>query len=207
MSYELWIAFVAASVVLLAIPGATITVVLGYALSQGRGAAAACVPGVVLGDFTAMTLSLLGAGAVLATSATLFTALKIAGAVYLVWLGIKMWRAEPEIEPTTGASKSVSKRAMFWNCYVVTALNPKDILFFVAFVPQFINPAEPVLIQFVILEATFLVMVGINIALWTLTAGHLSSSFANRARLKMMNRVGGACLIGAGLLTTAAKRA
>ncbi|MCV0427689.1 MAG: LysE family transporter, partial [Roseibium sp.] len=96
MSFELWIAFVAASAALLAIPGPTITIVVGYAISSGRSAVWATTSGVVLGDFTAMTASLLGAGAVLAASATLFTALKFAGALYLIWLGIKLWRSKPD---------------------------------------------------------------------------------------------------------------
>ncbi|MBI3512607.1 MAG: LysE family transporter, partial [Proteobacteria bacterium] len=86
MSVETWLAFVAAAAVLLAIPGPTVTLVVSYALSVGRRAAWATVVGVALGDFTAMTLSLLGLGAVLATSATLFTALKGLGAAYLVYL-------------------------------------------------------------------------------------------------------------------------
>jgi len=206
MSLELWIGFVAASAVLLAIPGPTVTVVVGYALSGGRSTAWASVPGVVLGDFTAMTASLLGAGAVLAASAELFTALKIAGAIYLIWLGIKMWRAEPTLQQAGQESAPLSKKTMFWNCYLVTALNPKDILFFVAFVPQFINPAEPLLWQFVILEVTFLTMVGVNIALWALTTGKLRSSFVQPRRIRLLNRVGGSFLIGAGLLTSAAKQ-
>ncbi|MBO6785197.1 MAG: LysE family translocator, partial [Alphaproteobacteria bacterium] len=93
MSLELWLAFTAASAVLLAIPGPTVMLVVSYALGRGRASAWATVPGVTLGDFTAMTVSLFGAGAVLAASADLFTALKLAGAAYLVWLGIRLWRA------------------------------------------------------------------------------------------------------------------
>ena len=85
MSLEIWISFFIASAALLAIPGPTVMIVVSYALDQGRSSAWATVPGVALGDFTAMTASLLGAGAILAASATLFTALKIAGAVYLIW--------------------------------------------------------------------------------------------------------------------------
>ncbi|MCP5083775.1 MAG: LysE family translocator [Alphaproteobacteria bacterium] len=93
MSIELWIAFVIASSVLLAVPGPTVMLVVSYALGRGKQTGWATVPGLTLGDFTAMTASLLGAGAVLATSATLFTILKLAGAGYLIWLGIGLWRA------------------------------------------------------------------------------------------------------------------
>ena len=82
MSIELWLAFVLASAALLAIPGPTVMLVASYALGRGRRTGWATVPGVTLGDFTAMTVSLLGAGAIVAASATLFTALKFAGAAY-----------------------------------------------------------------------------------------------------------------------------
>ena len=98
MSIELWIAFTLASVVLLAIPGPTVMLVISYALGRGKTSGWATVPGVTLGDFTAMTASLLGAGAVLAASATLFTVLKLLGAAYLIWLGVNLWRAKPHLD-------------------------------------------------------------------------------------------------------------
>src|SRR6478752_6527930 len=93
MSIETWLAFAAASAVLLIIPGPTILLVVSYALGQGRRAAFPVATGVALGDFTAMTLSMLGLGAVLAASAILFAALKWIGGAYLIWLGIKLIRA------------------------------------------------------------------------------------------------------------------
>ena len=93
MSIETWLAFTAATAVLLVIPGPTILLVVSYALGQGMRTALPVAVGVALGDFTAMTLSMLGLGALLATSSLLFTVLKWAGALYLVWLGIQLWRA------------------------------------------------------------------------------------------------------------------
>src|SRR5471032_3334739 len=93
MTLSLWAAFVAASSILLVIPGPTVLLVVSYALGQGWRTALPMAIGVALGDFTAMTLSMLGLGALLAASATLFTVLKWIGAVYLVYLGIKLWRA------------------------------------------------------------------------------------------------------------------
>ncbi|MGO8147932.1 LysE family translocator, partial [Rhizobium leguminosarum] len=86
-----WLAFAAASAIMLAIPGPTILLVVSYALGHGRRTAFAKVGGVALGEFTAMTASLFGLGAVLAASATLFTVLKWIGGAYLIWLGIKLW--------------------------------------------------------------------------------------------------------------------
>jgi len=171
MPVELWIAFTLASAALVAVPGPTVILVVSYALGRGKETGWATVPGVALGDFTAMTVSLLGAGAVLAASATLFTILKFAGAAYLIWLGFKLWRAPPNAGELHSIKGANSRRAMFWNACVVTALNPKGIVFFIAFVPQFIDPAMPVLPQFIIMEATFILLATVNVALWAIMAG------------------------------------
>src|SRR5918997_4338499 len=97
MTLETWLAFAAASTVLIVIPGPTILLVVSYALGQGWRTALPMAVGVALGDFTAMTLSLLGLGALLAASATVFTILKWGGAAYLVWLGVKLWRSGGEL--------------------------------------------------------------------------------------------------------------
>jgi len=206
MSLELWIAFVLASAALLAVPGPTVMLVVSYALGRGRSTGWATVPGVTLGDFTAMTASLLGAGAVLATSATLFTVLKFVGAAYLIWLGIQLWQTPSQQLEFIGTTNAKSNRAMFWNAYVVTALNPKGIIFFVAFVPQFVDPSGPALLQFVVLETTFLVLAALNVIAWAVLAGHLRSRFGKPSTIRLANRIGGTFLVGAGLMTAALRR-
>src|SRR5690606_14401992 len=148
MPIETWLAFVAASAVLLAIPGPTILLVISYALGHGRKGASATVAGVALGDFTAMTASMLGLGALLATSAVLFTLLTWVGAAYLIYLGIKLWRAPVSTQVTPEAGEVSSERPLriFLHTYVVTALNPKSIMFFVAFLPQFLDLTRPLFV-------------------------------------------------------------
>lgn len=206
MSLELWIAFTLASAALLAVPGPTVLLVVSYALGKGRARALATVPGVALGDFTAMTVSLLGAGAILAASTTLFTVLKLVGAVYLVWLGIQLWRAGGSMSEITASGAPADRPRMFWNAYVVTALNPKGVVFFVAFVPQFVDPAGPLLAQFAILEATFVLLAAANAAIWALLAGRMRARLQEPWALRLVHRVGGGFLIGAGLLTALTRR-
>jgi threonine/homoserine/homoserine lactone efflux protein len=202
----MWIAFALASAALLAVPGPTVMLVVSYALGQGRASALATVPGVALGDLTAMTISLLGAGAILAASTTLFTALKLIGAAYLVWLGIQLWRAGASVSEIAAPRARMLRPRMFWNAYVVTALNPKSVVFFIAFVPQFVDPAAPPLAQFALLEATFVVLAAINAALWALLAGQMRARLQQPWALRLVHRVGGSFLIGAGLLTALARR-
>ena len=110
MSFETWLAFVAASTILLMIPGPTILLVVSYALGQGWRTALPMSIGVALGDFTAMTLSMLGIGALLAASATVFTALKWIGAAYLIYLGIKLFRAgETHLASALSAERAVAR--------------------------------------------------------------------------------------------------
>src|ERR1700754_4228970 len=116
MSFETWLAFVAATAVLLVIPGPTIMLVLSYTLGQGWRTALPMAVGVALGDFTAMTLSMLGIGALLAASATVFTILKLIGACYLIYLGIKLFRAGSALkaEPRTDAFSAAKMMAHAW---------------------------------------------------------------------------------------------
>ncbi len=180
--------------------------VASYALRGGRGTARFTVPGVVLGDFVAMSISLAGAGAILATSATLFTVMKLAGAAYLLWLGVKLWRAEPELDEASRPKLNETRLKMFFNCFIVTALNPKGIIFFVAFVPQFVDTNLPVFPQFVVLQITFLVLAAINVAIWAIMAGQLGQQIRRPAVLKTINRLGGSLLIAAGMMTAALRR-
>ncbi|MBA4096820.1 MAG: hypothetical protein C0484_08645 [Rhodospirillum sp.] len=142
-------AFITAAILLLVMPGPTDTLVVSYVLTRGRRSALASVPGVCLGYIVSLTLTLLGLGALLMTSAEQSNALKIAGAVYLIYLGIKTWRAPvPETLEDDGRLARDRWR-MFTQAFVVTALNPAGIMFYVAFFPQFIDVERPLLPQMV----------------------------------------------------------
>ena len=209
MSIETWLAFVAASAVLLAIPGPTILLVISYALGHGRKVASATVAGVALGDFTAMTASMLGLGALLATSAALFTVLKWIGAAYLIYLGIKLWRALASSQMAGGEDEEPAERPLriFLHTYAVTALNPKSIMFFVAFLPQFLDLSQPLLAQMAVFETTFLVLATLNATLYALLASMARSTIRKPGVQQIVNRAGGTLMIGAGLLTLGWKRA
>ncbi len=206
MTLEHWLAFAAASAVMLAIPGPTVLLVVSYALGHGRRAARATVAGVALGDFTAMTASMLGLGALLAASAAVFTVLKWVGAAYLIYLGIKLWRAKPAAAGVDEAAETQPLR-IFAHAYVVTALNPKSIVFFVAFLPQFLVAGAPLLPQMLVFEATFLVLATLNAALYGWLAARARTTIRKPRVQSAVNRVGGTLLIGAGLLSLGLRRA
>jgi len=205
MPVDLWLAFTAASMALLIIPGPTILLVMSYALTQGRRVAVGMALGVALGDLIAMTASLLGLGALVLASATLFTALKWVGAAYLVYLGIRLLRAAPVVfEAADPIPKPTA--AIFVHAATVTALNPKSIAFFIAFVPQFIRPELPLAPQFATLIATFVGLAALNALAYALLADRLRTRIRRPATLRWMNRAGGGALIGMGALTAAMSR-
>lgn len=202
MSFEAWLAFVAASTALVLIPGPTVLLVVSYALGQGWRAAVPMAVGVALGDFTAMSLSVLGIGTLLMASATLFTAVKWAGAAYLIYLGIKLFRAAGTLsaEPRTDAASTLRMGLHAW---LVTCLNPKGILFFVAFFPLFIDPHLAFWPQVLILQTTFLVIAFASALTYAFFASRARGLVRNERLIGAVNKAGGSMLIGAGVASVA----
>lgn len=207
MTLEIWAAYAMVAEIAIVIPGPTVLLVISQAVAHGRRATLPLTTGVLCGDLIAMTLSLLGLGAVLAVSATLFAVLKWIGAAYLLYLGVKLWRANPEnVDVENPAYRVASSRSLFTSACVVTATNPKGIAFFVAFLPQFVQSGSPALPQLMILGGTFLVLATINAALYSIFAGELREALNGRRARKWFSRCGGTALIGAGLFTAAMRR-
>ncbi len=206
MSFDHWLAFVAASTVLLVIPGPTVLLVVSYALAHGRRPAVAIAAGVALGDLSAMTASMLGLGAVLAASAAIFTALRWIGGAYLIYLGIRLWRAP--VKPMAGdIVEEAGPFRMLAHAYAVTALNPKSIIFFIAFVPQFLDPGRAFLPQVVTLETTFVLMAALNAAMFAMLAAAARRLLRQPRVQRAVNRTGGSLLIGAGLFAIGWRKA
>lgn len=206
MNMELWIPFVFTSIIILVIPGPTIVLVITQAMKHGRRSVIPLAAGVAFGDFTAMTLSLLGLGAIMSASAALFTLFKWIGACYLIYLGIKQWKSGPASSSVRDSAKNTSARSLFRRASVVTALNPKSIAFFVAFLPQFVDPLRPALPQMTLLGGTFLFLAAVNAAIYALFAGQLSGHMRKQRVHRWFSRCGGSALIGAGVFTAGMQR-
>jgi len=207
MSIELWLAFVAASAILLIIPGPTILTVISYSMAHGRRANLPLVAAVALGDSTALVLSLVGLGALLAASAFWFMVIKWVGGLYLMYLGLRMLRAG--ISPTEIATRAApdSRWRLFANTWLVTALNPKGIVFFVAFLPQFLDPHAELTRQLWILALTFVAMATLNATLYAVFAASAGRLLASHRAQRRFNVAGGSLLSIAGAWALLAKRA
>ena len=204
MPIELWLAFVAASALLLIIPGPTILTVISYSMSHGRRANLPLVAAVALGDSTALVVSLLGLGALLATSAFWFTVVKWVGGLYL---GIKLLRAGISSTETAAPAAPASRWRLFANTYLVTALNPKGIVFFVAFLPQFIRPGADVSHQMWVLALTFVALATLNATLYAVFASSAGRLLASPRAQRRFHLAGGSLLSAAGLWALMARRA
>lgn len=207
MSPELYLAFVVATVIALVVPGPTILLVVSYALARGRNVTLALVSGVILGDLIAMSVTLAGLGIVLAASASVFTMMKWAGALYLAWMGIGMIRKAGTATAELQAVGQRGSSTAFRDGFIVTLLNPKSIGFFIAFVPQFIDSANPVVPQFLIMIVTFVGLGGINVLAYALLAARLRDKVTRPGALAWLQRAGGCVLICLAAFTLTLRRA
>ncbi|RFU47377.1 LysE family translocator [Paraburkholderia sp. DHOC27] len=209
MTLAHWLPFAIASAILVAIPGPTVLLVISYALGHGRRFALVTTAGVALGDLTSMTASMLGLGVILAASAALFTALKWVGAAYLIYLGVKLWRAPVQVAEGADQMDTAETRTsrIFAHAFAVTALNPKSIIFFVAFVPQFIDAHAAATPQIIVFEATFVLLGTLNAFGYAMLASAARRAIRSARVQRIINRTGGTLLIGAGIFAATWKKA
>ncbi|CBJ52532.1 LysE family translocator [Ralstonia solanacearum] len=205
LTLHTWLAFIGASIVILLIPGPTILLVIGDSLANRGRSAWSTVAGVAAGDTTAMAVSLAGAGVLLAASAAAFTVLKLVGGLYLVYLGIKSIlnarRLRDNAPEAAIPMQQKSARRRFLSAWTVTALNPKSIVFFVAFVPQFISADQTFVSQGAVLLPTFVCLAALNASMYALAARLLANRLTSAAAQRRFGYTGGAVLVGAGTIT------
>jgi threonine/homoserine/homoserine lactone efflux protein len=208
MHLSTWLAFALACAAMGLTPGPGVTSIVGYALSSGRRTALASVAGMALGNVAAMSVSLAGAGALLAASAVAFSVLKWAGALYLIGLGVlAIVRSRQGLGEAAAPRAPIGPRAAFLSNVAVGTFHPKTIVFFVAFAPQFIRPDVNYGLQAGVLVATFGVVVGATDTLYALAASRASHLLKSSRATLWSRRAGGGVLIAAGVATAAASRA
>ena len=206
MNIELWLGFVIASSIMLAIPGPTVLIVISYALTHGKRANLPLIFAVILGTTVAVGGSLLGLGALLNTSAFWFTVVKIVGGLYLLYLGISLLRSGA-LPVESSASVSLDSRVkLFANTFLATALNPKSLLFFVAFVPQFININTNTASQLWVLAITFIALATLIVSSYVVFASSAHNYLTSPRIQRGFNITGGSLLSLAGVWTLLAKR-
>lgn len=203
MSWHVWIGFAVAAALIGLVPGPGVMSIIGYAVTAGRRVALASVAGIAIGNGIAMTLSLLGVGALLATSALAFSIVKWAGALYLVGLGLQTLRRSAS-EP--GPAAPLTARMAFASNIAVGTFHPKTIVFFVAFVPQFIDPKADYGGQAALLIATFCGVVACTDTVYALLASRASTLLRRPNALRWSRRAGGGILVASGVAAAMVRR-
>ena len=195
-----WLTFAAASTLIAILPGPGVANIVGYALNSGRRTAFAAIGGAVAGNLCAMTVSLAGAGALLEASPLAYKLLELAGAAYLVGLGMAGLLRRPPLPSGDPLFRpAISPRAAFAGSIAVSALNPKSVAFFAAFVPQFILGSEPYRVQCMLLVATFTCIVAVTDTLYALLALRVASLLQSASTTAWFRNAGGGVLIATGL--------
>lgn len=196
-------AFVAAALVLLLIPGPAVLYVISRSVQGGTGAGLASTAGVAAGDLVHVAAAAAGLSALLAASATGYETVRWAGAAYLVYLGVRaLLRAGHDEVPAAAAPAPLRRLAR--QGAVVATLNPKTALFFLAFVPQFVDRgAGAAWLQVLVLGLTFVVLGALTNALWAVLSGRAGASLARRSpRWRAAERYGsGGALVTLGVAT------
>jgi threonine/homoserine/homoserine lactone efflux protein len=205
MSLHTWWLFVATVFVVSAIPGPNMLLVMTHGAQHGLHRASATMAGCLSALVLMLAVSAAGLGVFLEAWPAMFNALRMIGAAYLVYLGVKAWRA-PADEAAAGTADELaakparSRFALFRNGFLVAGSNPKAILFAAALLPQFIDAAQPKLPQFGVLVATFAV---IEVSWYLVYAGfgtHIGAKLKSRSVARMFNRLTGGVFVGFGAM-------
>jgi threonine/homoserine/homoserine lactone efflux protein len=206
-SPEVFAAFAAASLALLIVPGPSVLYIVTRSMDQGRAAGLVSVLGIHTGSIVHVAAAALGLSAILASSALSFGIVKYAGAAYLIWLGIRAIRDRGEERPG-GTGREHSLTRIYAQGVVVNVLNPKTALFFLAFLPQFIDVSKgSVPFQAVILGATFILLGFLSDGTYALVSARVSRAMATRRRTGAARRwLPGLTLIGLGVVSAVTGR-
>ena len=196
MSLAVWLAFLAAAIVIAVSPGPGAVLSMSTGMRYGYRAAFIAILGLQGALLVQLAIVALGFGALLATSETAFVLIKLCGAAYLIWLGIQRWRAPPQ---PLAADQPVRERGLFMQGLLVNLGNPKAIIFIGALVPQFITPSTPLLPQYATVAATLCLTDLLVMSCYALLALRLGGWLRDPSALRLQNRLFGGLFVSAGV--------
>jgi threonine/homoserine/homoserine lactone efflux protein len=205
-SPEVVAAFAGASLALLIVPGPSVLYIVTRSMDQGRAAGLISVLGIHTGTIVHVVAAALGLSAILASSAVSFQVVKYAGAAYLVWLGVKALRERHE-ERSGRGERERSLRRIYAQGVVVNVLNPKTALFFLAFLPQFVDVGKPVTAQVLVLGLMFILLGFVSDGSYAIASARVARTIAARRRPGAAGRwLPGLTLIGLGVASAVTGR-
>ena len=199
MDLSVWFAFVVASAILLITPGPTTFYIISLALRDGGKNTVLASMGVALGDLIAISLAVLGLGILLKTSIFFFTILKVVGGMYIVYLGLKTVTNSSKLSFKTSQSDTNERLKSFLKPMLITVLNPKSIVFFIAFVPLFIEEEKSYIVQAIVIIPTFVTLGFLNAMMYSILVGYLKKTILKEKIVRNLHRLTGGILITFGL--------
>ena len=203
MSLELYVAYVLACVVIVIVPGPIVTLVVANSIAHGTRAGLINIAGAQLGLATMIGIVLVGLASLIAAMGAWFDWVRLAGAAYLIWLGIKFLRSPGSLG---GMAQAAPPRVgFFWQGFLVLMANPKALLLFGAFIPQFVDASGDYVSQVILLGITAMVVAGIFDSIYAMLAGR-ARVWLSPPRVRMVSRLSGAFLIGGGVWLALARR-
>jgi homoserine/homoserine lactone efflux protein len=203
MPLELYLGYVVACVLIAIIPGPTVTVIVANSLRHGARAGMLNVAGTQVGLALMMLTLVVGLSSVIAAMGWLFDWLRYAGAAYLVWLGWKLLRS-PDLIAEPGDA-GLPRGGFFLQGFLVIMANPKALLFFGAFIPQFVDPSGHYVAQIALLGVTAMVIALVSDGAFAVLTGR-AGALLSRKRVRLVSRLSGVCLIGGGLWLALTRR-
>jgi threonine/homoserine/homoserine lactone efflux protein len=203
MSLELYLAYVAACFVVAVIPGPMVALVVANGLTHGTRAALLNVAGAQLGLAVMLGTLVVGLASLIAAMGWWFDGLKLIGAAYLIWLGWKLLRSSGAFDPARGTARP--RGGFFLQGFLVMLSNPKVLLFFGAFIPQFVDQAGDVAAQTVLLGLTAMAVATLSDGAYAVLTGRAGRALSRR-RVRLASRVGGVCLVGGGIWLALTRR-
>lgn len=196
MTLPVWLGFLLAAILIAVTPGPGAVLSMSTGIRHGYRAAFMAILGLQLAILIHLAIVAIGFGALLAASEAAFAVVKFVGAAYLVWLGIQKWRAKPL--PVAEGGGSGLRQGLFWQGLLVNLTNPKAIIFIGALVPQFINPASPLVYQYLTIALTLCLTDVVVMSIYAQAAVRLGGWLHDPAMLRLQNRTFGALFITAG---------
>lgn len=208
MSVHVWLSFASFTLAWSLVPGPSVGFTIAYAIRHGLPRAAWTIVGQLIANAAQILVVSIGLSQLLVRSATAFVVLKAIGVAYLLFLGVRQWRASPEVGDAGGSARTPSDTA--WSDlgkgFVICAANPKALLYFAAILPQFLSPGADRLAQFALLGATNVIIGGVVLALYALLSEKARIWLAPRDKARMRNRVAGGLMIAAAAYLALGKR-
>jgi homoserine/homoserine lactone efflux protein len=196
MSLELYIAYLASCIVLVIVPGPTVTLVIANSLKYGMRAGLASVAGTQLGLAVCITIVLAGLASLIEAMGWLFDVVRLAGAAYLIWLGWKLLRSPGTLDEMQASA--APRSGFFWQGFAVLMSNPKALVLFGALFPQFIDPKGEYVSQVLLLGITAMATAFVFDSLYAVLSGRAGLSLSRR-RVRLISRASGLCLVGGGV--------